>query len=989
MSTDHSWSAQLKLDLDYGFVTRETWKAPLSYNPKIVLNGNGNTVLHELRKELRRCRSFTFSVAFVSPAAIALLKQDLIDFQGEGRIVTSDYLGFNSPAAFAELQSLQQLGLDIRLHSADGFHPKGYVFEHDHAITAMMGSSNLTPSALLKNHEWNLRVSAARDSDLAAQLEGLLAGQVSDSAPITAEWIALYASTYVPQHPRPRRVPRDSSSRLPGDSEVPSHAPPTSPLPEAGAPPVIRANAMQEAALEALAQVREAGEKRAVIISATGTGKTILSALDVRAVAPRRLLFVVHREQILDRTIQEYRRVLGGEWTDYGKLTGTSRDLDCRYLFATIQTLSRPEVLEQFPADVFDYVIVDEVHRSGGSTYRRVLAYFDPVFMLGMTATPERTDGFSIFELFDHNVPFEIRLNRALEEGMLTPFHYYGIADAMFDDGSTVDADTALNRLIAPARVSHLVRALELYGQAGVAPRGLIFCSRTEEARSLSEALNQEQLHGRRLRTTALSGADSIEDRERAVEHLESGELDYILTVDVFNEGVDIPSVNQIVMLRQTQSAIVFVQQLGRGLRKHPGKEYLVVIDFIGNYSNNFLIPIALFGDESLNRESLRKNLISAEEAGALPGLSSVQFDRISQERVLASIKGTKLDSVPRLKSAIVAMANRVGRAPKLWDFMRFESVDPVLLATNREHYPALLNAVLDERIRFSSRASTALQHVSHEVFAGKRLHEFLILERLLTSGSVSLAQIRSMLEEAGLPASDHHIDSAIATLVLEGYGDGDVKKYAGGVAERLSRGVALKPDLASDYLSLDDFASAMDDVISTGKALIRRRYGGTGAFVTGVQYSRKEVLRLLCWPRKWASTLYGYKVDLTMGPIPACPIFVTLHKSDAIASSTAYEDELIDPSTMVWYTRSRRSLASSEVAPIVSNAAKVLVFVKKDDAEGSDFYYLGEATSHDAAETTMPDVNGKPLSVVRMNLRFADPIETALFDYFHPTVVS
>ena len=989
MNPDVSWSDRLKLDLDYGFLSRRTQQPPLSHNPRVVLNASGDTVLHELRKELKRCRSFTFSVAFVSPAAIALLKQDLIDFQGEGRIVTSDYLGFNTPAAFAELRSLRQLGLDVRLHNADGFHPKGYVFQDDHSVTAMMGSSNLTPSALLKNHEWNLKVSAALDSDLAAQLEGLLAGQVADSVPITSDWIARYAETYVPPRPEGPRVPRDLSSLTPGF--VGDHEDHSEVLPRVGdavedAVSAICPNAMQTAALEALKQVREAGEKRAVIISATGTGKTILSALDVREVAPRRLLFVVHREQILDHTIREYRRVLGGDQQDYGKLTGSSKDFGCRYLFATIQTLGKAEVLGEFATDVFDYVIVDEAHRSGGSTYQRVLAHFDPVFMLGMTATPERTDGFNVFELFDHNVPFEIRLNRALEEDMLTPFHYYGIADATLDDGSTVDAETALNRLVAPERVSHLVRALELYGQAGVAPRGLIFCSRTEEARSLSEALNHEQLRGRDLRTTALSGADTVEDRERAVERLEGGELDYILTVDVFNEGVDIPSVNQIVMLRQTQSAIVFVQQLGRGLRKCPGKEYLVVIDFIGNYANNFLIPIALFGDESLNRESLRKSLISAEEAGAMPGLSSVQFDRISQERVLASITETKLDSAARLRSAIIAMAKRVGRAPELWDFMRFESVDPVLLATSRKHYPDLLSAVLKEEMPLSLCADRALRHLSHEVFVARRLHEVLLLRLLLDQSTATIDQISATFEQAGLLASDFHVRSAIATLTLEGFGEGDVSKYDGGIAVLTGDSVALKPEVASQYGRRGTFANAVDDVIRTGIAVIKRRYGGEGGFVPGIQYSRKEVARLLCWPRSWAPTLYGYKVDLMTGPVPACPIFVTLHKSDDVAFSTAYEDELVDPSTMVWYTRSKRRITSGEVVPIVANSARIFVFVKKDDAEGSDFYFLGEATAHGAVETTMADSEGKELPVVRMNLHFSSPIETALFDYFHPT---
>lgn len=977
MSTEFNWVHQFEADVDFGYVNHHRTNAPRQHNPRIVLNDDGTTVLRAIKEELSRCDAFTFSVAFVSPGAIALLKQDLLDFAGKGRVITSDYLGFNSPEAFAELEALEALGFDVRLHNAAGFHPKGYVFEHANTITTMMGSSNLTPSALLKNHEWNLKVSAARGSDLAEQVAALLDRQMTDSQPLTKNWIDAYAAAYVRPAAPPPRVPADASSLLGVPAALPDPL-----LPQAPGETSVQPNPMQVEALAALAKVRAAGEKRAIVISATGTGKTILSALDVRAVNPRRLLFVVHREQILDRTIEEYRKVLGGKPSQYGKLTGNARDYDARYLFATVQTLSRPDVLRRFAADVFDYVIFDEAHRAGSPTHGRVLAHFDPVFMLGMTATPERTDGFNVFELFDFNVPYEIRLNHALENDMLSPFHYYGVADVEFDDGTTVDAESDLNRLISPARINHLLQAIETYGQAGVKPRGLIFCSTKAEARELSAALNTSRLRGKPIRTVALTGEDPIPVREAMVGKLESEELDYILTVDVFNEGVDIPSVNQVIMLRQTQSSIVFVQQLGRGLRKAKGKEYLVVIDVIGNYANNFLIPVALFGDNSLNKESLRENLIAAEEAGALPGLSSVHFDKIAQQRVLNSIRDTKLDDMSRLKSAIVAMRNRVGGIPRLWDFHRFESVDPVVLATKVEHYPALIAKVLKEETGLSPEASKALQLLSAEVLPAKRAHEFVLLRELIGHHRVSRDHIVNAFDQAGLPSAPAYVDSAIDTFTLGGFAEADLKRYLAGAAVRDGEHVALTDIVAREYSRGGRFAVEVDDLLETGSAIVARNYDSTRRFTPGRQYSRREALRQLCWARSGASTVYGYKVDVTSGH---CPIFVTLHKSDAITESTAYEDALLDESTMLWYTRSRRTLASAEVKAIVNNEVEIHVFVKKDDAEGSDFYYLGDATSTDAQQTKM--TKGEPLDVVRMHLRFRESIETALFDYFHPTI--
>lgn len=962
MDSDLVWADNFGFDIEFGYVGRETGGSG-HYNPRLILNEDGRTVEHAIIEELERGGSFTFSVAFISAGAIAQLKQHLLDFTGSGRIITSDYLGFNQPQAFAELMNLRDLlGIDVRLHSAKSFHPKGYVFERPRSVTAMIGSSNLTSAALSQNHEWNLKVSAATGSDLANQIVGLLDGQIAASEPITQAWIDEYTALYI--------APTNRSSPL---RATPASLPPTS---------EIVPNAMQQDALLALDFARAERAERAIIISATGTGKTILSALDVRSVNPERLLFIVHREQILDRTIHEYRRVLGGSASDYGKLTGSHKQQDRRFVFATIQTLSQASVLDAIRPDEFDFVIVDEAHRSAADTYQRVLNRLQPRFLLGMTATPERTDGFNVYELFHYNVPYEIRLHHALEAEMLCPFHYYGIADVTYYGDSTVTDATELHLLISPERVKHLVAALELYGQAGIEPRGLIFCSRNDEAHRLAAELNKQVLRGKPLRTVALTGEDSIETREQRVTELEAGLLDYILTVDIFNEGVDIPSLNQVIMLRQTQSAIVFVQQLGRGLRLAENKDYLVVIDFIGNYTNNFMIPIALFGDESLNRESLRERLNEAVESGALPGLSSVSFDEISRERILSSITSTQLDSMSSLKNALVAMKNRVGGIPQLWDFYRFESVDPVLLGTKREHYPALVRSLLQEETHLTPVESRALSLLSHEVLAGKRLHEFILLEFLLERGSATREQIAAEFEAAGLPAGPSVIDSAVDTLTLAGYPQPYADRYESGIATLNGDVVRLTDEFAKAYAESPDLVDAVTDLVKTGKQLTQDRYRRDVPFTPGMQYSRRDAAHLVGWPRAVASTIYGYKTDETLG---VCTIFVTLHKSEDVVASTAYEDQLLDPSTMRWFSKNNRTLDSRDVRGIVAGTVDVHVFVKKNDADGSGHYYLGRASAKDAVETTMPDGQGQPLPVVTMLLKFDDPIKQGLFDYFRP----
>ncbi|MFD1338727.1 DUF3427 domain-containing protein [Microbacterium lemovicicum] len=966
MPVDFEWAAPLGRDVEYGYLNRSV-DAPKQLHPQVVTNDDSTTMLRAIREELRNSEYFSFSVAFVSPRAIALLKQELIDYSGQGTIITSDYLGFNSPAAFAELLNLRSIGIDTRLHGATAYHPKGYIFGYPDRLTGILGSSNLTENALVRNHEWNLKVSATRNSDLARQFMRLTDAQKQDSVPLSAEWINDYARTYIPPARRESASPGVSSQSL---GTVLTH-------------PQVTPNEMQRDALRAIAEMRLQGKRKAVVISATGTGKTILSALDVRAYGPRRMLFIVHREQILDRAISEFQRVLGAPASDFGKLTGGHKHGNRRYVFATIQTLSQPEVLATFAADAFDYVLIDEVHRAGARSYGRVLDYLTPDFLLGMTATPERPDSFNVFELFDYNVPYEIRLNRALENDMLAPFHYYGVADVTFEDGITTSIDTDLSLLGSQVRVEHILHAIELYGHAGAEVRGLIFCGRKAEAHLMSERLNGSWVRGQRLRTTALTGDDSIEHRERIVQQLEAGELDYILTVDVFNEGVDIPSVNQVIMLRQTQSSIIFVQQLGRGLRKHPGKEYLVVIDFIGNYANNYLIPIALFGDDSLNKESLRKNLIAAEETGVLAGLSSVRFDRIAQERVLRSIVSTDISSRQRLKAAVEILRNRLGKMPSLHDFLRFESVDPVILATEADNYPTLLEKLFKHTTGLSDRELAALTLLSKEALAAKRPHELLILQTLLSDGAVTHDRLGELFAQAGALATPLHVRSAIRTLTLEFHNEAEQRRYLHPIAVRNADTVSLNESFRDSYSRSSEFAIAVDDIVRTGLELIHDRYNADTPFTPGRQYSRKDACRLLCWDSSGAaSTIYGYKVDQATA---TCPIFVTYHKAADVSSSTAYEDKLLDRQTMEWFSKSKRTLTSPDVAPIAANKVRTYVFSKKEDADGSGHYFLGQAVSSDAEETRM--IDGLP--VVRMRLRFDAPIDHAVYDYFHPVVMS
>lgn len=912
-------------------------------------------------EELRRSKSFTFSVAFVSPDAIASLKQPLIEFAGRGRIITSTYLGFNSPASFRELANLREIGVEVLVYEngRQGFHPKGFIFEQEHGTTAIVGSSNLTSLALKRNHEWNLRFSALPGGDIVEQLSEAIDVQLSSSTILTDEWIRRYEEQYVP----PKRMRRPSGVPVPGTGELFQ----------------IHANAMQAEALEEIAKVRRSGEKKALVVSATGTGKTILAALDVKAVDPKRVLFVVHREQILDRAIEELSKVLNLTSADIGKFVGARKELDRRFVFATVQSLGTLDKFGQIPRDYFDYILVDEVHRAGATMHQNIIGYFEPDFILGITATPERTDDFNVYSLFDYNVPYEIRLQKALEEDMLAPFHYYGVTDFEIN-GEVISDASKLSTLIAPDRVNHLLKAIETYGHVGDKVRGLIFCSRKDEAIELSSLLNQRQVHGRQLRTRTLTGEDSVAVREAVVRQLESGGLDYIITVDVFNEGIDIRTVNQVVMLRQTQSSIIFTQQLGRGLRKAVGKSHLIVIDFIGNYANNFLVPIALFGDSSLSKDSIRKKMIEAQDVGSVSGLSSINFDAIAKERIFKSIATTRLDSLKNLKQSFRDLHTRLGRPPLLIDYARFDVVDPVVIAAARGNYWNLLNSFKIVNEVPTPAEDQALKFISSEFLNGKRPHELLLLRYLLDTRSfVSKIGLRHLLESAEASSDETTIASLERVFNLEFFTEGDQKKYGSPVLEWNQERISFTSDFARSLDENPMFSAHVKDVVDTGLFLSRHRYQWDKKLEVGKKYSRKDVCRLLNWKSDQKGTMYGYKVDVYSH---SCPIFVTYHKDDEVSASTSYEDSFLSESTLRWFTRSKRTLQSKEVQAIVENHVPLYLFAKKDDAEGTDFYYLGQAKSSRPEQTKMPGDGGRNLDVVTMDLTLDSPIDLPLYEY-------
>lgn len=507
-----------------------------------------------------------------------------------------------------------------------------------------------------------------------------------------------------------------------------------------------------------------------------GTGKTYASAFAMRELGFKRVLFLVHRGQLARQTKKSYEKIFDKS-VSMGLVGAGHSDYDRDYIFATVQTLNRDEHLQKYEPDAFDCIILDEAHHSSANTYQKVMNYFTPKLWLGMTATPDKRDDDieekNIYQIFNYQIAYEIRLQQAMEENMLCPFHYFGITDVSLLGDKEIKSkkltEASFNQLVGDERVKHIIEQANYFGHSGDRVKGLIFCSRIDESVELSNKFNQtiNPETGRFFRTIALNGEATEEERQRAFERLAMDEnmldtanqsnakqifdtegkiqpLDYIFSVEILNEGVDIVEVNQVIMLRPTESPIVFIQQLGRGLRKANGKEYVVILDFIGNYNNNFMIPVALSGDRSYNADTIRKYVISGNNT--IPGASTVHFDEIAKDRIFASI-----DKIKGMKSIIresyVSLKNRLGRVPYLLDFYENGEVDPLVIIKEYKTYQAFLEAVEKELYigRLNEQEKTTLEYLSKTILSGARPFELEILRQLMKKPSISINEIREI----------------------------------------------------------------------------------------------------------------------------------------------------------------------------------------------------------------------------------------------------
>ncbi|MEK5175478.1 DEAD/DEAH box helicase [Heyndrickxia sp. FSL W8-0496] len=927
---------------------------------KLIVNSTKGNLLNELISSIRECERFSFSVAFINFSGLQLLLDAFKDFEekgSKGRIITSTYLNFTESKALKRISDFDNIDLKVFVTDREiGFHTKAYIFEYTDHYKVIIGSSNITQSALKSNIEWNVEIILKDDEYF-----------IKD---VLKEYDLLWNSSQVADDDFIKKY-EDFLSKLTNNnlnqSIIYEHA------------EYIVPNRMQRRAMENLERIRSFGEEKALVIAATGTGKTYMSAFDVKSYEPKKLLFIVHREEILIKAKETFETLIPNLGVTFGLFTGNEKQKDADYVFTTIQTISR--YFRDFDANEFDYMIIDEAHHATSPSYQTVLNHFKPKFLLGMTATPERGDHQNVFDLFDNNIALEVRLHEALEDELVIPFHYFGITDIDGIDLSDVNLDDIneiTKRLKVNERVDFIVEKMNFYGFDGKKQKGLGFCASIEHAKYMAEEFNK-----RGYNSICLYGQHSPEERSYYIHKLEDNndDLSFIFSVDIFNEGVDIPSVNTVLMLRPTDSPIVFIQQLGRGLRKHKSKSFLTVLDFIGNHNKTFLIAMALNGSRYYDKESLK--VAVATGFANIPGCTHIQMDRISQERILSQIDQENFNSMKYLKEEYFEFKKmNQGHTPYLLiDYLKYDGApDPVKFVNKEKTYLGFLAKVEKDNQLKSLLQDNDFENVLKELSSMlpiKRIYEFIVIKYLIRHETITIGEAKNEILKMVKFVDEDSIHHAFEYLNQDYY-DSVQKKNKLKLFNYMN-GYLIKTDRFNNLLNNIEFKKYIEDIVTYGifryEKEFKQEYYGVPHFKLFEQYQMVDAA-LLSNYRKIHSSFRGSGL-LTNGNDYF--LYIDLHKEENIKESINYQDKFINERLFQWQTPNSTSQDSERGKNILYNKQRGInlhLFIRKYkeiDGKIEPYIYIGRGN-------TVEFEGEKPITV-KFELEY--PVPSSLYTEF------
>lgn len=631
------------------------------------ITGGKNHLYNYLKDSFKRASSVDIIVSFLMESGVKMIIEDIkeaIDRGVKVRILTGNYLEITQPSALAIIKKEFKEKVDLRFYNVPkkSFHPKSYIFHGKEDSEIYIGSSNISKGALTDSIEWNYRLLKSQNPNDFINFYNTFEDLFNNhSIKITDEVLSDYSKNWV----RPS-IYKDLEKNE-----------------EEKVIKIFEPRGAQIEALYSLEKSREEGFDKAIVVAATGIGKTYLAAFD--SLKYKRVLFVAHREEIIKQAAQSFKNVRNNE--EVGFFYNNRKDTDKNLIFALVQTLGKEAYLneEYFAKDYFDYIIVDEFHHAVSTNYKRIMEYFTPKFLLGLTATPERLDSKDVFALCDYNEVYEVRLQEAINKGWLVPFRYYGIYDKTVDyktidykkgkyDNKELEKALMLNK-----RAELILKHYEKYKSK----RAFGFCTSRAHAEYMAKYFNENKIKS----VAVYSGekGEFSEERDEAIRKLVKGELQVIFSVDMFNEGLDVPSIDLVMFLRPTESPTIFLQQLGRGLRKAPNKEYLTVLDFIGNYKRADMLPFLLSGKEYTPSKSKKGKTKEFE----YPKDCIVDFDFEVMD-IFKKLAEKEIKIETKVKEEYIKIKEMLGHRPTRVDFLTYieESLYKELKGSKRKYNP-------------------------------------------------------------------------------------------------------------------------------------------------------------------------------------------------------------------------------------------------------------------------------------------------------------
>ena len=880
---------------------------------RFLTNYTDTTFLATIQANLRSCKIFAFSVSFIKKAGLVLLANDIksaLERGAKGRLITSTYQNFTDVESLNYFIKLalsfdnfechldDECFYDEKNYSTQGFHTKGYLFEFEDRCELVVGSSNITRYALLKNIEWDLVIDCHK-TDVVYKNACIEFDYIwNKTYKLSQERIDLYAQKI-----------NFAIERWDMDYDL--------------AEQVIKPNYMQRKALKELNRNRAIGVNRALIVSATGSGKTYLAAFDALNFAPNRLLYVVHEGSILRKSLETFQEVFGALKT-CGVYTGEAKELEADFIFTTNVSMCRS--LDLFDKKEFDYIIIDECHHAVASTYRQIIEYFEPEFLLGLTATENRMDNQDVVELFGNNIPYELRLRDAIINDLIVPFHYFGIRDELVDYGLT---DSAERRLIAQIsnedNCEFISQQIEKHRPSEQKLKALAFCRNIQHARMMAENLS-DYYH-----TAFLSGKNKTGERIRAYNDLQSDnkELEILFAVDILNEGVDIPGVNMVLFLRPTESSTIFIQQLGRGLRKYPNKSFVTILDFIGNsYKRSVHIALALGSlskgyilEKKLLKTMVRDDFrtLGLDEYGV-----EINIDDLSKEEILHHIDNENFNHIRYLKKDYQNFKSYLKTltypkhmdyvnsdyAPNLLKFMKIKIENK---KTNS--YYGFLKGIGEDVPLFTEEQIKAINYMS-SLLPLVRRHEYIILKHLLND-ITSEIQLRQLLSKEIVGYTEDQFDHALRFM------------KEGGAVEQSDGQIELSCVVDAE------FREYMADLLDYGLSQYLVRYKDEDDFLLYQDYRQDQaLLKILENPKH--NQLGTYYKNGKMY------IFAGLKKDDSVQEHLNYKDKFLDNETFQWESIAHISVKEEELQ---KKSEMAYIFVRKVESENGitlPYTYVG-----------------------------------------------